>query len=162
GPIGTHECTFGSVPESSRLELNTTAAAEPLIVPLSGSLVIDFGTPSFGDAYGTCELGELDPAVVPGIGVLCSGPGYPCFEATIACDGGAALDVDVVTEASAGSCVDYYSCENLCFGYCSGQGMFLVEAGCTGFCQYSASTCDTDADCPYYYGRCSGPDPVGT
>ena len=160
-PIGLHVCALDSSDGASRLEINSTSAVDPLVVPLSGALQLDLGTPYGGYAYASCNLLNVDPVEIPGIGVVCGEPAY-CYGGSLSCDGTSPLDVDVVTETNVGACVDNYDCQNDCYYYCSAQGLYDYAGSCTGFCQYYGSLpCTTDADCQPYYGACNGPDPVG-
>ena len=79
----------------------------------------------------------------------------------MSCNGNSPLDVDVVTEADAGTCLNNYDCQNTCYSYLA-PGTVPVRRSCIGFCEYYGDLpCTSDADCQPYYGACNGPDPVG-
>ncbi len=159
-PLGPNVCELDS--SASRLEINSASGVDPLVIPLSGAIQLDFGAPYQDyDVYGTCTLLDVDPVEIPGIGVVCADPSY-CGSGSVSCSGQTPLDVDVVTETNAGSCANNYDCQNTCYYYCAGQGFYDYDASCTGYCQYYGDLpCSSDADCQPYYGVCNGPDPVG-
>jgi hypothetical protein len=127
-----------------------------------------------------CTFRALDPFVLSGIGTVCVTPFEgPCPNGEVDCDGGNALNVDIVGEhcgsgaCASTSCSSNANCASQCTSYCSGIGKEVYASGCEGFCQGGtrdggSCICDTAGaatctggiagvnDCPG--GSCEGKD----
>jgi hypothetical protein len=161
--LGTHVCTLVPGPAASRIEINTAAFPVPLSFNLSGQVQLDFGAPGFdGTTFSSCNLLQLDPVNIPGIGVVCLQSTFGCGSSTMDCDGGTPLGIDVRSDGNVGSCAENFDCSNTCANYCFAQGSFTYFSACTGFCTFSDTPCNLDADCQPFDGVCNGPEPVGT
>jgi len=162
--LGTHTCTLQPGPDASRISLNVAALPVPLSFALSGSVSLSCG--AVGDAglaSCTCDVETIDPVNIPNIGVVCiAKSAEPCDAASIDCDGGLPLGVDLTSNATTGSCTGNADCGTSCNTYCNSIGAVTSSAACTGFCSLGTmEACTTDASCLPDNGACNGPDPVG-
>jgi hypothetical protein len=107
--------------------------------PISGAFDVtcDPGTEDVnGKRTCQCSLQALDPLEIPGIGFVCvSSSGGSCPDGEMDCDGGNALDVDIVAEHTAGVCTSNTDCDSQCGTYCGGIGKSVHDSGCESFCQ---------------------------
>jgi hypothetical protein len=166
-PTGTPAagaCTFLSGPTQSHLELNVQALANPVILPLVGSITVDCDVPD-GSREGecTCAVGTIEPIRIPGVGTVCiAAAPVSCLSARVQCDGGEPLGVELRSDGDIGACDGNDACVAECAVACAGSGAVPSVSGCTGFCSLTNDVeCSTDADCLPDNGACNGPDPVG-
>ena len=173
--------------------LNTAIATPLITIPLIGdpntpelSFAFDCGAidPVTNMATCTCELLELMPVNLTGIGFVCFGTFPGCPAGTVDCGGGSPRNVDVTSNHNVGTAVvalseDFFvpfcglldptrgnaECAEMCDIYCESlepQGEYItILSGCEGYCQAGGRKdlfCDLDADCPD--GSCAGGDPV--
>ncbi|MEO8602132.1 MAG: hypothetical protein ABI629_06115 [bacterium] len=161
-PLGSPLCTLVPGTTATRLEIHAATLPLPLVYPFSGQVQFDFGTPTAaGQASSACNIVNIDPIYIPSVGAICLQPVFGCGASAIECNGTAAHGIDVRANAGAGTCASLYDCYNTCDGYCFGQGLSAVAAGCTGRCEFNDTACDADADCQPFGGSCYGADPVG-
>ena len=59
---------------------------------------------STGKAACSCDIQDIDFIEIPGIGNVCVTPGDPCEPGEIDCNGGNALDINVVSDHNIGFC----------------------------------------------------------
>lgn len=155
--IGAHKCVMDS-PASSIL-IQTQALPLPPFNPV-GAVDIDCGTvdPITGKAPCTCELQDLVPIEIVGIGFVCFTQGSAgCDVGEIDCDGGNALDVTMDSDHNIGACTGNPDCAGQCAAYCAPDSVF--NSGCEGFCDGGVRNglpCAADSECPG--GSCPGKD----
>jgi len=161
--LGEHACTLVPGPDASRVAVHVAGVDDPLVLPLSGALSFNPGTPySDGTSYGSCSVVNIDPVDVPGLGVVCLTPSFACGQSYTDCNGtSGGKDVEVHSDGDIGACSDSYTCENECYTYCSQRGLYQSQSFCTGFCGGYSISCENDADCQFYGQTCNGPEPVG-
>jgi hypothetical protein len=106
-----------------------------------------------------CDVIEIAPIPISGLGVVCVSPDTGCPEGRRDCDGGTRLGQNVISDANTGMCTSNTQCEATCNGLSAGRQ--LLQFGCTGFCSAGAQqACTRDVDCLPNDGACNGPDPV--
>jgi hypothetical protein len=149
----------------SKVELNLAAIPGPLAFPIQGSIKIDVADTG-NERPMQCEIQQIDPIVIPNIGVVCITPSAaPCPAGMIDCDGGPSmLGVDVLSDGDIGDCQSNLACEVSCTDYCADSGGALQSAACTGYCSGSTpQPCTADLQClGAGNGTCNGPDPIGS
>jgi hypothetical protein len=155
--VGNHKCVLD--PSASSIRVITQAL--PLApVAATGAIDINCGTTaSSGKASCDCELQQIDPFELAGIGFICLTPGEPCPSGEIDCDGGNALDVTMDSDHNIGQCDGNPDCEAQCTDHCAAQDDAIFNSGCEGFCiggQRDELACTDDSDCPG--GSCPGKD----
>jgi cysteine-rich repeat protein len=158
GGIGTHKCQMDP---NSALVIDTVLF--PLGAPLVGSLDIDcgIGDPNTGKASCECLVQEIDPLSIPGIGFICLSGSTGCPLGEIDCDGGNAMDIDLISEHNIGACTSNADCVAQCDINCAGLGKTRDgDATCEGFCSTSGVACTLDTDCLPDGGSCGGQDGV--
>jgi len=116
--------------------------------------------PGTGEADCTVSAADIDDINVPGVGYVCvnfvSGL---CSPGKIDCDGGAALDVDLLQDHNIGSCANNEACMPDCEAHCGTIDRSFFDSGCTGYCEGGSrdgQSCTTDEGCPD--GSCVGKD----
>jgi hypothetical protein len=138
------------------------------------NLTCDPGQDVNGKRDCACELVTLDPFILSGVGTICVTPATgACPSGEVDCDGGNALDVDLIAEHQAGACTSNANCASTCGTYCAGIGKAVYSSGCELQCQGGTRAdmpclCDTAGaatcsggmagvnDCPG--GSCEGKD----
>ena len=161
--IGAHKCVlaYDEVTPANGSNVRVSLQAGPFPrLPVSGSLDIVCGVidPATGKAPCECNIQELDPIDFAGLGFICFSPGSGCPMGEIDCDGGNALNVDLVSDHILGPCMGKPDCVAQCTASC-GAG-FVQNAGCEGFCNggtNDGAPCVTDPECPG--GSCPGTEP---
>ena len=157
-------CTFISGATQSHLELNVAAIANPVILPLSGSINVDCQVGE-GASQGNCgcSVAAIDPIRIPGVGTVCiANTPEACSPRAVECEGGAPLGVELRSNGNVGDCHSNAECETECQTACATSGAMASTSGCTGFCSLAdAVECNVDADCLPDNGACNGPDPAG-
>ncbi len=173
--------------------LNTALASPLITIPLIGdpntpqpSFAFDCGPidPITDQAVCTCELLELEPVNLTGIGFVCFDVFPGCPAGILDCAGGSARDTIVISNHNVGTAVVDLSdeffipfcglldpptgnaeCDRMCDVYCDSlepQGEFMpILQSCEGYCQAGPREdlfCQLDVDCPE--GSCAGGDPV--
>ncbi len=196
--VVTHGDCFPGPPDarcivSSNAFLNTDLGTPLITIPLIGNpdtpekgFAIDCGPidPATNQAVCTCELLELEPVNLTGIGFVCFDTFPGCPAGILDCNGGSARDSIVVSNHNVGTAVVALSdeffvpfcglldpptgnaeCDRMCGIYCDSlepQGEFLpILQACEGYCQAGPREnlfCELDVDCPQ--GSCAGGDPV--
>lgn len=155
----THESCVGG----SQVALNVAALPVPLSFKLRGSIQVTCGEEDgSGKAECTCNINNIDPITINGIGTVCINPrDTPCDPRPIECNGGSPLGVDLVSNGNIGSCTGNDDCSTKCDTFCGGIGSVQPASGsgCIGFCTLGTmKACSTDADCLPDDGACNGPD----
>lgn len=172
-PLPIHECNFDGATDNSQLQICFLGVC-PAPNDISGQVNLTCD-PLTQDGNGKrdcqCELVNLDPFQISGVGTVCVTPSGPCPDGELDCDGGNSLDVDTIAETNAGACTSNAGCATQCSSYCSGIGKAVFSSGCESFCQGGsrnnlACQCDTlgsstcaggsTLDCPG--GSCEGKD----
>jgi hypothetical protein len=153
--IGAHKCVLD--PNNSALLVDFGISSLP--ANPTGSLDIQCGAedPGTGKAPCTCLVQDLDPLDLQPIGFIClTAASSPCDPGEIDCDGGNALDVDMTSEHSIGTCTNKADCEAQCAAFCAPDITF--DPSCEGFCEGGVNdgvVCTDNSDCPG--GDCPGP-----
>lgn len=132
-----HKCTFDGAVDNSSAQfcyLNTCPAA----IDISGA--VDIGCdPTLQDANGKrpcqTQLQAFDPFVLSGVGTVCIDPVVGCPDGEIDCDGGNALDLDMIADHEIGACTSNAGCDGQCSAYCGGIGQTVYDGACENFCQ---------------------------
>jgi hypothetical protein len=157
-------CTLISGPTQSHLELNVAVLANPVTLPLAGSIDVACEVAE-GASQGTCAcaVATIDPVRIPGVGTICiAKTAEPCPSRPVECNGGDPLGVELRSSGNVGECVSNDACLSECETSCAGSGAMASLSGCTGFCSLANDVqCSVDADCLPDKGACNGPDPVG-
>jgi hypothetical protein len=169
--------------------INTALGMPTITFPLDGEFTVDCGPidPNTGEAVCSCEVENLKPQNLPGVGFVCFNfvPKEDCVDGVIDCDGGSGrgsvtiTDHDVgpdVVELDPGQFVLPFcglldpsdanpECDRMCDVYCESlepAGSFrTILAACEGYCQVGNREdlpCQRDEDCPN--GSCGGGDPA--
>lgn len=169
--LGAHTCNLLSnepgpnADKASHLALAISALPVPLTFPLSGSIGISGGAVNSesGEASSECTVESIDPVNIPSIGFVCiTATAEPCPAATIDCDGGAPVDVELRSDGNVGTCSGNAQCATQCDAHCAAIGSVRTTSGCTGYCSMGTQeACINDAACLPDNGACNGPDPVG-
>jgi len=180
-PNGSARCIA-----ASGAAINTAIGAPAITFQLDGDFTLDCGSvdPITATATCTCEVENLQPVNLTGIGFICFDSFSGCKEGRVDCDGGDPMDVTVITDHSVGLDAvaldpDQFlapfcglldpdgnaECERMCNVYCASlepAGSFVpILTNCEGFCQGGVDDglpCSLDADCPF--ASCAGGDPV--
>ena len=160
--IGSKECTLVGGPTASRVKLNA-GTLQFGAFPMSGTAGITCGAEADGRAECTCEVRELNPIQIPGIGFVCISPSTkPCDPGVIDCTGGDVLGANTVASGNIGTCDSNTACTASCETHCAAQNMVVLPPGrCVGFCDAGArdgQSCNCDTELP---GRCTGLDCPG-
>ena len=163
-----------------------TTVALTLLLPVGGDLEIDCGgvDPNTGKAVCDCSLDNIVPISIPAIGFVCINTQSGCASGEVDCDGGNALDLDVIGDHDIGPDVEdgdpngfpvpfcgianpdgNAECAAMCEIYCANEpGNYeFFDSACEGFCDGGSSdgdACNEDLECPG--GGCNGPDPVSS
>lgn len=145
--------------------------------PINIAGAVDFiCDPASQDANGerdcTTALRSFSPFVLSGVGTICIAPGTaPCPAGAIDCNGGSAMNLDIIADHQIGACTSNADCQSQCTTYCGGIGKSVYTGACESFCQggtrnNQACQCDTipgttcsgtsTLDCPG--GSCEGKD----
>ncbi len=158
--LGTETCTLGT-----GSELLLQLLFSPLPVEPTGSVEIDCGPvdPITGETACSCDIVELDAIPLLGIGDVCVYPAGPCEPGVFACNGGRALDLDLLADHNIGDCSSNADCDAQCDEFCGDLGPNYARQGasCEGFCQGGDSAemaCTQDDQCPG--GNCPGKEPA--
>lgn len=176
-PVRT--CAFNGATDNSRLQICFLGVC-PAPIDISGALRLTCD-PASQDANGkrdcTTALQSFNPFVLSGVGTICIDPGTtPCPIGEVDCDGGNALNQEIIADAQIGACTGNAGCITQCGTYCSGLGKSVYNGACEKFCQggsranqacicdlFSGATCSGGVqnvnDCPG--GSCEGKDNEG-
>jgi hypothetical protein len=164
----------------SSVFLNSHVFGVPfLTVPLIGTMEMACGAPNpvTGVVQCDCDITDLEGVTINPIGHVCFQQGTePCPVTTIDCDGGAPIDLDMVTAHDIGFCglgddpndddipgEGPQECIDLCEAYCADLGGIhkRTHGQCEGYCTSGPRMdipCETDSECPG--GDCAGGEPV--
>jgi hypothetical protein len=157
GPItvGTHQCSPGQGSLIDYHDGPTGHIENPLV---SGTLDIQCGQVDGLTGRAPCTCGLAAPLLASELLNICLLPtGESCATGEIDCDGGDALDVDLVSDHVVGSCTTHAGCATQCDAYCSGSGGESVGSACEGRCLGGANdgvACTQPSQCPS--GQCLG------
>jgi hypothetical protein len=169
----------------SGANLNTAFGLPAITFPMDGQFTVECGPidPNTGQAVCSCEIENLVPQDLPGVGFICFNfvPKEDCVDGIIDCVGGSGRDATTITDHDVGPEVlvldpDQFllpfcgfldpndangECERMCDTYCGAlepAGSYRkILADCEGYCQSGPRLdlpCDGDADCPF--GACGG------
>jgi len=157
-------CTFVTGASQSHLELYVTAVANPLILPLAGSMNVDCTAGEGDSGECGCSVAAIEPIRIPSIGTVCIAPSAePCPLAGVECAGGDPLGIELRSDGNVGACAGNDACDAACDTHCAANGAERSIAGCTGYCSLGNDVaCNTDEECLPDNGACNGPDPVGS
>ncbi len=150
--IGTHKCTFGG---ASSVSISTQGLPLPPNAATGAIDIIVGTTAPDGKAEAECELQFFDPMPLLSIGFVCFTSGAPCPVGEIDCNGGNALDVDMLSDHNIGVCTGNADCATQCTAHCAPDSVF--NFGCEGFCiggQNDGLPCVDAGNCPS--GSCPG------
>lgn len=155
--IGSHQCALN--PKTAGLIFDTAAFFD--IFTFSGAVDIACGKvdPDSGKASCTCEVDQISPFAITGIGVACIGPAAGCPTGEISCNGGELYNSAITSTHNIGTCTSNADCATECATNCGGAGALVFDSGCEGFCRGGSSNgaaCTNDAGCPG--GTCNGLD----
>jgi len=161
--VGSHQCRPAAESLQSYYDSPTASSIDGAI--LAGRLDVDCGQLDelTGRATCSCDLVEPIEAFGGGLLTLCLLPtGQACATGEIDCDGGDALDVDLVSEHDIGTCSGPGDCAAQCDAHCGGVAGEALGSQCEGHCAGGASdgaACSGPLDCPG--GTCLGWTPDG-
>jgi len=152
--------------DTSSLKLTTALFPIPF-EDLVGELAIECAEPAgatsglSGDLACTCSVTSFGSILLPGVGDVCIAPFEPCEPRVLSCDGGRAVDINVVADHNIGACTGTADCASTCDSFCDGLGTGYNRqvSTCEDFCaggEKDGDMCAVDADCPD--GSCGGPD----
>jgi hypothetical protein len=140
---------------------NTQAAVGTIPLPAVGSIDIAIGGTS-GVNTASCEIRDIEPVNLPGVGFVCLAPGQGCPVGTVDCDGGGIGGTAMAANRNIGTCQGNLDCEVQCNQFCAASGSVSLGGGfgCEGFCSGPVEqTCTTDAECAASNnGACFGQD----
>jgi hypothetical protein len=144
---------------SSNFAVEVALATIP--VPARGSMDIATGG-SNGVRSASCNIRDVDPFNLPGVGFVCLAGATGCPAGRVDCDGGSTGGIAVAGNSNVGSCTGNSDCESQCEANCGGPGTTLSSGfGCEGFCSGDGSACVDDAECGARgAGACYGQDGV--
>jgi hypothetical protein len=147
-PPVPHHCAFNGATDNSELIFCLSGACPFVTVNISGEIDIACGSADgSGKRKCDCSLQSFSSVAILGIGIVCVDSAGPCPSGEYECDGGAALDVDLVAEhESAGTCTSNAGCASQCATRCAALGKSVFNCACEGFCQ-GGSQADQACDC---------------
>lgn len=153
-PIGGHACAFDS---ESGFFFESRAGF--LGGGLAGRVQIDCGSvdAATGSAPCRCELEDVAPVEVPGVGWTCLSAVAGCASGETSCTGATSLDFLLSADHDVGACTGNEACAAQCAAVCGASEAEVWDSGCEGFCEGGAAdgaSCASDAACGG--GRCNG------
>jgi hypothetical protein len=148
--------------------IRLATALGPFNLAASGSIDIATGG-SFGEHSASCNIRELDPLNVAGVGFVCLSSAQGCPAGSVDCAGGNPRGMAFSGTRNIGACNSNNQCENQCQALCASSGASALSTGvgCEGFCSGDNppnQPCTTDAECAASgNGSCNGQDgaPLG-
>jgi hypothetical protein len=132
----------------------------PPAIDISGAVDLTCD-PALQDVNGkrpcTASLQVFNPFVLAGVGTICIDPGTgPCPDGELDCDGGNALNQELLADAQIGPCTSNADCDVSCASYCGINSMAVYNGACENFCQ-GGSRADLACICDLFNGAtCSG------
>lgn len=162
GPPGPASCTFEGAPGPNQSLLRLCLLGN-CIAPFgaSGEFGVSCGGAGGAAGAGTgsrdceCTFRRFDAVDIPGVGFACVteplddlGQPVPCPAGTQDCDGGAAVNIDMIANHEVGTCSTNAECATKCDTFCAGLDPVKVRfsSGCERQCQGGARL-DMPCDC---------------
>lgn len=131
-----HACAFDGAGDNSALTLCLLGVC-PSAIDINGQVEID--CPGDPDVNGKracgCQLIALSPFLISGIGYVCTSPAGPCADGEQDCNGGNALNVDMIADHNSTTCTSNAGCATSCDSYCGSISKVRYNSGCESYCQ---------------------------
>jgi hypothetical protein len=159
--VQNNSCAAGSACRLTNSTFFTESGVGTIPLPAVGTVGIGLG----GSAAGRCNIMNIDPVNLPGVGFVCISPGSAnCPTGTVDCQGGSIGGLAVGSNRNIGQCTSAANCNAQCTAFCANVGQVPLSnhpGGCEGFCTGSTpQACTLDTQCLPDNGACTGQDGV--